>query len=192
MADAAHHLPAALTFFGEAEATTVEAITARIIPSDEHAPGAREAEAVTYIDRALSGFSKGLQIVYRRALVALDARSRALHGVPFVGLDEATQDALLVEIEAGARDDVEDAALLGRFFAVVREHTIEGTFGDPAYGGNRDAVGWKLIGFPGAQWGYSPEQMSPGFDAASIPVVTLADLRRQRVAIADRSAGHQA
>ena len=49
--------------------------------------------------------------------------------------------------------------LLAEFFGAVRLHTIEGMFCDPMYGGNRDCVGWKLIGFPGAQWGYSAEQM---------------------------------
>jgi len=62
---------------------------------------------------------------------------------------------------------------------VVREHTIEGFFCDPVYGGNRDAVGWRLVGFPGAQWGYTAEQMQPGFDATSIPIKTLADLRAE-------------
>jgi gluconate 2-dehydrogenase gamma chain len=61
----------------------------------------------------------------------------------------------------------------------VREHTVEGFFCDPAYGGNRDAVGWRLVGFPGAQWGYTAEQMAPGFDGRTIPIMTLADLRRR-------------
>src|SRR5579875_1803998 len=88
---------------------------------------------------------------------------------------------------AGATPAARDAAadggdgsgpgLLHRLFAVIREHTIEGYFGDPVYGGNRDAVGWRLVGFPGAQWGYTAEQMRPGFDSRSIVVKTLADLR---------------
>jgi gluconate 2-dehydrogenase gamma chain len=52
-------------------------------------------------------------------------------------------------------------------------------FCDPAYGGNRDGVGWKLIGFPGAQWGYSDEQMKLGFDARTIPIKTLHDLQKE-------------
>jgi gluconate 2-dehydrogenase gamma chain len=50
-------------------------------------------------------------------------------------------------------------------------------FCDPAYGGNRDGAGWRLVGFPGAQWGYRVEQMRRGFDATEIPLSTLADLR---------------
>jgi len=70
----------------------------------------------------------------------------------------------------------EPNAFLGQFFRIVREHTIQGFFGDPAYGGNRDTVGWKLVGFPGAQWGYSLEQMQPGVDSRSIPILTVKDL----------------
>ena len=72
-----------------------------------------------------------------------------------------------------------DLALLRFFFAVIREHTVEGYFCDPIYGGNRGAVGWRLVGFPGAQWGYMAEQMKPGFDASVIPIKTLSDLRRE-------------
>ncbi|MDI3209630.1 gluconate 2-dehydrogenase subunit 3 family protein [Pseudarthrobacter sp. AL07] len=71
-----------------------------------------------------------------------------------------------------------DREILRRLFAVIREHTVEGYFCDPVYGGNRDTVGWKLVGFPGAQWGYTAEQMKPGFDASTIVIKTLSDLRR--------------
>ena len=47
------------------------------------------------------------------------------------------------------------------------------------YEGNRNGIGWKLIGFPGAQWEYSVDQLRPGFDATTIPVQTLTDLRRR-------------
>lgn len=82
--------------------------------------------------------------------------------------------------EAGPGDSaVElDEALLRRLFAIIREHTVEGYFCDPIYGGNRNTVGWKLVGFPGAQWGYTAEQMKPGFDATTIVIKTLSDLRR--------------
>jgi gluconate 2-dehydrogenase gamma chain len=63
---------------------------------------------------------------------------------------------------------------------VIWEHTVQGMFCDPAYGGNRDAIGWRLLGFPGAQWSYSTEQRARGFDATSIPIRTLADLQRER------------
>lgn len=45
------------------------------------------------------------------------------------------------------------------FFSLLRDHTIQGMFGDPAYRGNRDMVGWKLVGYPGAQRAYTPGDM---------------------------------
>jgi gluconate 2-dehydrogenase gamma chain len=67
--------------------------------------------------------------------------------------------------------------VLSEFFAIVREHTIQGMFCDPLYGGNRGRVGWRLVGFPGAQWEYTAEQMKFGYDATQIPVLSLAELR---------------
>lgn len=45
------------------------------------------------------------------------------------------------------------------FFHTLRMHTAEGFFSDPGYGGNRDLAGWRLVGFPGAQRAYSPQEM---------------------------------
>ncbi|MED4600523.1 gluconate 2-dehydrogenase subunit 3 family protein [Paenibacillus validus] len=169
-------------FFNDEEAGTIEAITARIIPSDPLSPGAREAGAVIYIDRALGGYFSHLQTFYRQGITAFDRLCQERYGAPFVELTEEQQDGMLHEIEGSLTDEEPDS--LAQFFAVVYEHTLEGTFGDPLYGGNRDAVGWKLVGFPGAQWGYTAEQMQLGYDAKQMKVLTLADLRQE----ANRSA----
>lgn len=180
----------ALLFFNPAEAQVVDAIARRIIPGDADDPGAGEADAATYVDRALSGFLRDLQTFYRRALACLDALCRERHGAGFAELPGELQDGILRELEAaGHGEDGEselrqvawdDASILPTFFEVVREHILQGTFCDPAYGGNRDHVGWRLLGFPGAHWGYTAEQMQPGVDARAIPVKSLADLRRER------------
>jgi gluconate 2-dehydrogenase gamma chain len=196
-----------LIFFNELEAQTVEAVAARIIPGDATDPGAREAGVVTYIDRSLAGFLRDLQTFYRRALQELDDYSRDRHNSPFRELTEGDQDRVLAEldtvsiVETVSREygtdalqdenkevDESESTLLIRFFSIVREHVLQGMFCDPAYGGNRDTVGWKMVGFPGAQWGYSAEQMKPGFDASQIPVLTLQDLH-QRYSRTDRNNG---
>jgi gluconate 2-dehydrogenase gamma chain len=196
-----------LIFFNEEEAQTVEAVAARIIPGDATDPGAREAGVVTYIDRSLAGFLRDLQTFYRRALQELDDYSRDRHNSPFRELTEGDQDRVLAEldtvsiVETVSREygtdalqdenkevDESESTLLIRFFSIVREHVLQGMFCDPAYGGNRDTVGWKMVGFPGAQWGYSAEQMKPGFDARQIPVLTLQDLH-QRYSRTDRNNG---
>jgi hypothetical protein len=38
---------------------------------------------------------------------------------------------------------------LKTFLALLFEHTIEGMYGNPEYGGNRGLAGWKEIGYPG-------------------------------------------
>lgn len=166
-----------LMFFTQEEAQTVDDMTARLIPGSPDNPGAREAAAVVFIDRTLAGYAQHLQVFYRHGIAALDDLSIERHGAPFRRLDEASQDAVLSEIE-GSRE-LEQPGRMAQFFAVVHEHTLEGTFCDPKYGGNRDAVGWKMIGFPGVHWGYSTDLLKPGIDSRTIPISTLADIERR-------------
>jgi gluconate 2-dehydrogenase gamma chain len=176
-----------LLFLNPVEADAVEAMAGRIVPGDERDPGAHEAGVLTYIDHSLAGFMRDQQPFYREALRALDAFCVERQGARFAALGEADQDELLGLLDAAAFGDGPSPELAGdarlglltRLFAMLREHTIQGMFCDPAYGGNRDAVGWKLVGFPGARWGYGADEMGRGFDAREIPISTLADLRRR-------------
>lgn len=183
----------ALTFFNDEEARVVEAIAERIIPGEGPDAGATEAGVVYYIDRALAGVSADLQVAYRLGLRALDELCRRESSRPFDELPAAEQDALVRRFlgpEVGEASDGllfseadqavgPDLPVIGRMFTIVREHTVEGYFCDPVYGGNRGTVGWKLVGFPGAHWGYTAEQMAPGFNGRSIPIKTLSDLRSE-------------
>ena len=103
-----------------------------------------------------------------------DDLSSDAFGAGFSALEPHQQRQLVEALDARAAAEPDDFA--GQFYRIVREHTVQGFFGDPAYGGNRDVVGWKLVGFPGAQWGYTAEQMKPGVDARSIPILTVGDL----------------
>jgi gluconate 2-dehydrogenase gamma chain len=133
------------------EADLLDAIVARLIPSDASGPGAREAQAVRYIDRALAGALSGSRDAYRAGLAALDRYARSSRGAPFTSLSPTDQDSLLIDVETGAATgsgagfDGSSAA----FFALVRTHTLQGTFGDPFYGGNANFAGWDLLGYPG-------------------------------------------
>ncbi len=140
----------------------VEAIAARIVPSD-HEPGATEAGCVNFIDKALATEDAAALPRYRAALRALDELCHARHGGPFEALSPVVQDALLRELEDGdvpgwSGGDAEPAA----FFATVREHAILGFLCDPARGGNRSFAGWRVVQFPGPVHelgGATPEQM---------------------------------
>jgi gluconate 2-dehydrogenase gamma chain len=122
-----------------AEAATLAAICARMIPTDENGPGAAEARAAVYIDRALGGWLAPSRDAYTSGLAATDAAALARSGRRFSDLAPAEQDAVLAELEETP------------FFALVRAHTIQGTFCDPVYGGNANFAGWDLIGYPGVR-----------------------------------------
>jgi gluconate 2-dehydrogenase gamma chain len=143
---AAAHLEALETLTA-AEADTLAAIVARLIPSDENGPGAAEARAAHYIDRALTGPLRSSREAYADGLAAIDAYAQSKKGVAFARLSAPDQDAILTEMEKNvATGFMPNAAT---FFNLVRAHTIQGTFCDPYYGGNANFVGWDLIGFPG-------------------------------------------
>jgi gluconate 2-dehydrogenase gamma chain len=137
----------ALETLSAGEADALEAVCARLIPSDAHGPGAAEARAAHYIDRALGGALASSRETYRSGLTALDARAAA-HGAPFARLTPQLQDAVLIETETA------DPA----FFALMRGHTLQGTFGDPYYGGNAGFVGWDMIGYPGVRIAATADQ----------------------------------
>jgi gluconate 2-dehydrogenase gamma chain len=137
----AHHVvtsnePVKLEFFTPEQAAEVEAIAAQIIPTDD-TPGAREAGVVYFIDRALMTFDRDNRKQYTRGLKQLRQTARRLFppAKRFSPLAADQQITVLKEIEKTA------------FFELVRTHTIMGFFANPEYGGNRDFVGWKLIGF---------------------------------------------
>ena len=130
------------------EADLLDAIVARLIPTDANGPGATEARAVHYIDRALGGPLASSRQAYTSGLTALDRYARSSHGKAFAELAAADQDAVLTDVESGTAAGFPDAAA---FFAMLLSHTHQGTFGDPYYGGNANFIGWDLLGYPGVR-----------------------------------------
>jgi gluconate 2-dehydrogenase gamma chain len=129
------------------EADLLEAIVARLIPTDASGPGATEARAAHYIDRALGGALASSRQAYTAGLAALDRYSRSSRGKAFTELSATDQDSVLIDVETGAATGFTGSS--AQFFALVLNHTHQGTFGDPYYGGNQNFVGWDLIGYPG-------------------------------------------
>jgi gluconate 2-dehydrogenase gamma chain len=164
------------SFFNADEAAFVEGAVARLIPADELGPGALEADVPAFIDRQLAGAwgagerlyrsgpwqpgkrEQGYQLpftpaeLFRNALRAISEDLRKTNRGSFTKLAPQDRDAYLKALESESRD-------LGGvpsniFFQSLLEMTIEGFFADPVYGGNKDMVGWKLVGFPGAYANY--------------------------------------
>ena len=111
-------------------------MAAQIIPADD-APGAREARAVYFIDRALTTFDREKQATYTQGLMDLQVNTQKLFANKnkFSDLTSEQQIQLLTAIEKT------------EFFELVRLHTIMGFLAKPEYGGNYNQSGWKLIGF---------------------------------------------
>ncbi|MBZ5594364.1 MAG: gluconate 2-dehydrogenase subunit 3 family protein [Acidobacteriia bacterium] len=126
-------------FFTVEEARMVEAVCAQIIPEDQDA-GAAKAGVVHFMDTQLTRFYKPLQKTYRRGIAQIDQASIDFAGKPFADLASAQQVAVLHHIETHAE--------LRPFFDLLVAHTMQGFYGDPRHGGNRDRVSWKMVGLP--------------------------------------------
>lgn len=130
--------------------------------------------------------------VYRLGVVSVDAYARSLYQKPYINLSEDEQDRIIEDMVSGDADDAFAPFSSKTFFTILRRHTAEGMFSDPAYGGNRGMVGWSLIGYPGAQRAYTPDDIrtetssprppqslammhpfSPGEYAGDIPVLPV-------------------
>jgi gluconate 2-dehydrogenase gamma chain len=148
----------AVEYFTLDEARAVEAITAQIVPTDD-TPGAREAGAMYFIDRSLTSWASATADLFRAGLREFRVAFAAGHpSLEFAAAHSATQIAFLVEVEST------------EFFKTVRTLTLLGMFSLPSYGGNRGAVGWKLLGFEDAHafippFGYYDRDY-PGFGVA--------------------------
>jgi len=130
------------------QARTLEAICEQIIPADRD-PGARNAGVVDFIDRQLAGFYRQFRDVYRIGLTALNDTSRQLHGADFAAMPWDQQTAVLRSIEnANAGGPAWQGTSPAEFFSMVVAHTMQGFYGSPRHGGNREAASWRMLGVP--------------------------------------------
>jgi gluconate 2-dehydrogenase gamma chain len=162
-------------YFTEPENSFLGVAVDRIIPPDERWPGAVQAGVVEFIDRQMAGPwgrgeliyrhgpfyegtpSQGYQFEYtpaelfRRSINAINHRFSA-QGTSFDRLSDSEKDAYLSTLEKGGIDlDGVDSAV---FFDQLLGMTVQGLFSDPLYGGNKNMVGWRMVGFPGAYADY--------------------------------------
>ena len=161
-------------FFNREEAKFIESAVARLIPTDVN-PGGIEAGVPNYLDKQLAGAwgagerlylsgpwqptrpGLGYQLpltpgeLFHTAVKAINAELNK-SGQPFWEMSPEQQDDYLHKLEAGGIDL--NGVPSDIFFTQLWGMTIEGFFSDPVYGGNKDMVAWKLIGFPGAYASY--------------------------------------
>src|SRR5258708_503493 len=164
-------------YFTSDEGRAVEALADPIIPPDPQTPGGKDSGCAVFIDRQLAGpygrseghytrppFMQGTKqqgsqsahgpaASYLKALAPLHSYWQSKYqGKRFPDLSDEQKDELLRGIEDnGLKLDGVDA---NSFFTLVIKDVQEGFFADPLYGGNRDMVAWKMIGYPGARYNY--------------------------------------
>jgi gluconate 2-dehydrogenase gamma chain len=128
--------PARFDFLSAAEAADIDAIAAQIVPSGA-TPGAREAHAVNFVDRALATFFSAWAHNFRAGLGGFQAN--------FIAANPAVQSFA----GAGADRQIAHLKTVDRtpFFDSVRTLTLLGMFASPKYGGNFGGAGWKMMGF---------------------------------------------
>jgi hypothetical protein len=143
----ADYTPVSLT---DAEFATLAAAVDRLIPADDEGPGAADAGVQIYIDRSLKGPNAAVLPMYQAGIAALDVAAGA---DGFAGATADKQDEILTNAESGDVPDLPDG-----FFALLLEHTRQGMFCDPIYGGNVDFAGWDLIGYPGIKLVWTEEE----------------------------------
>jgi gluconate 2-dehydrogenase gamma chain len=187
-------------FLNESESRFLLAAVDRLIPPDESWPGAAEADVVNYIDLQMAGawgrgemlyrhgpFRKGTPMqgyqleytpaeLFRRSILAINAHFTS-QAKSFDQLPAEEKDAYLSSLEKGDIDL--NGVPSNTFFDFLLQHTVEGFFSDPIYGGNKNKIAWKMIGFPGAYADYHDLIDKHGLE-----------FHREPLSIADRTTYH--
>jgi gluconate 2-dehydrogenase gamma chain len=124
-------------FLDEDQARDLAVLCDQIVPADTF-PSASQAGVLDYIDKQLVRAYRRHQDAYRDGLEAAGKMSRERFGHALAELTPPQQLEIVAAIESQNRP----------FFDLVRGHTMEGYYGSPRHGGNRDAVSWRMLGLP--------------------------------------------
>ena len=147
------------TALSASQLRTVEAFVDRLVPKDELGPGAVECGAANYINVQLADYLTPEKASFLEGLAGVETYAREKHRAPFADLPPETRDAILMAMDTG---DVPNFPNARAFFNRVRRLTLEGMFGDPHYGGNKNFAGWDLIQYPGPRLATTAEMQKMG------------------------------
>ena len=145
----------------DAQLRLLAAFVDRIIPKDDLGPSASESGVPEYINRSLGDYLAGEKTAFIEGLDATDGFARRSQNRASVDLPHDQQDAVLTAMENGSADGFPNARA---FFNRARRLTLEGMFGDPYYGGNKNFAGWDLIKYPGPRLATSADDQKMGVD----------------------------
>ena len=153
--------PPAVNALSDAQLRILAAFVDRIIPKDELGPSASESDVPIYINRALGDYLAGEKTAFIEGLEATDAFARRSQDRPFIDLTAEQQDLVLTAMESGSANGFPNAPA---FFNRARRLTMEGMFGDPYYGGNKNFAGWDLIRYPGPRLATTADDQKMGVE----------------------------
>jgi gluconate 2-dehydrogenase gamma chain len=180
------------------EAAFFSAAYDTFIPADSFSPSGTDCGLVVYMDRQLAGAwgngakfyrsgpflqgkpEQGYQLnltprdYFATGIAAANEWSRRTYGKDFDRLDAATRDEALKTMDAGKADFID---VNGKyFFDLLYQSAMEGFFADPIYGGNRDKVSWKMVGYPGLPATYANKAEEYRGKKINLPPQSIADL----------------
>ena len=192
--DPAIEPPPVYRFFNGDEAAFIESVVDTFIPADDVGPGALELGIATFIDGQLNlGYGRGDRMylqgpfiegtpeqgyqlrmtpseLVHNGILDLNAYLREKHKTTFDGLSNHDRVAVLTQLEK--RDIQLPTVPTGVFFNLLYDLTMQGYFADPLYGGNKDFIGWKMIGFPGVRYNWLPWLDHEG-EPIDLPIVGM-------------------
>ena len=133
-------------YLSEEEISLLDAIVEQMIPTDDF-PGGKWANVSNFIDKQLDTYYRKHQIAYREGLAALEKTVIQMKGKKFEDLPFGEQTLILEEMEAGGLSgDYWKDHSQANFFEMVRQHSLQGFYGSPAHGGNRNYISYHMLG----------------------------------------------
>ncbi|MEI6277245.1 MAG: gluconate 2-dehydrogenase subunit 3 family protein [Prolixibacteraceae bacterium] len=132
-------------FLTEQESVLLDALVEQIIPTDEW-PGARDAGVTNFIDKQLVGPYTRYQETYRKGLFAIQETCKTMFQKGFEALNWEAQTQFLKKMEAGKMEGmIWEKGLDRQFFGLIRNHTMQGFYGSPRHGGNKNNVSYRML-----------------------------------------------
>jgi gluconate 2-dehydrogenase gamma chain len=132
-------------FFTPEEAECIIAFCEQIIPRDQ-SPGATDAGVIHYIDRQVSSVFHYDQETYRTGIKSLQNYCNGKFSHKFERLSPEDQNSVLMLIESNQLNEKEWT--MGRpsdFFNLIRSHTMQGFYGSPIHGGNKNFMSFEML-----------------------------------------------
>ncbi|MEI7423963.1 MAG: gluconate 2-dehydrogenase subunit 3 family protein [Prolixibacteraceae bacterium] len=132
-------------YLTEQESVLLDALVEQIIPTDNW-PGGREAGVTNFIDKQLVGPYIRYQEIYRKGLLAIRETCKTKFQKGFEALTWDDQTTFLKKMEAGKMEGpIWEKGLDRQFFGLLRSHSLQGFYGSPRHGGNKNNVSYKML-----------------------------------------------